>query len=45
LASPFESDYNHGGSIALAAQSGRVKFPEDVKGYVIRNLWGDNSIY
>lgn len=33
LASPFESDYNHGGSIALAAQSGRVKFPEDAKGY------------
>lgn len=33
LASPFESDYNHGGSIALAAQSGRVKFPEEMKGY------------
>ncbi|XP_071158563.1 serine/threonine-protein kinase 16-like [Mytilus edulis] len=33
LTSPFESDYNHGGSIALAAQSGRVKFPEDNRGY------------
>lgn len=33
LASPFESDYNHGGSIALAAQSGKVKFSEDNRGY------------